>query len=154
MKKCILLFAFMVPLMALAQQSPSGATKQSSMSDQSLPAAPADAPVSVDEERIYTMPEALAEFPGGQDALMMYLSKNIQYPEDAKTAKKEGVVYISFVVNQDGRINEVKVLRGLYPSLDKEAIRVISKMPNWKPGTQNGRAVRTQFNLPIRFLLN
>ena len=154
MKKCILLFALMVPLMALAQQSPSGTTKQSSMSDQTLPAAPAEAPETVDEERIYTMPEALAEFPGGQDAMLTYLRKNVQYPEDAKIAKKQGTVYISFVVNQDGRINDVKVLRGLYPSLDKEAIRVISTMPNWKPGTQNGRPVRTQLNLPIRFLLN
>ncbi len=153
MRKPFLLFLFMLPLMAFAQQTPAGSTQQSLMMNDAVPVPPAAEPSPGGDEKIYTLTEELAEFPGGQSAMMAYLGKHLQYPEDAREAKKQGTVYLTFVVNMDGKIVEVRVLRGLYPSLDQEAIRVVSSMPNWKPGKQGGKAVRTQFNLPVKFLL-
>ncbi len=153
MKKHFLLFVLMLPLIALAQQTPAGSPSQQERADEAIPVPPVPEPSSADEEKVYTLTEVMPEFPGGQEAMFAYLGKNLQYPADAREAKKQGTVYITFVVNKDGRVSEVKVLRGLYPSLDKEAMRVVSRMPNWKPGTQNGKPVRTQFNLPVKFLL-
>lgn len=153
MKKYFLLFVFLMPLIAVAQQTPAGSASQPVRADEAIPAPPVAEPASDDEDKVYTLTEVMPEFPGGQEAMFTYLGKNLQYPGDAREAKKQGTVYVSFVVNKDGRVSEVKVLRGLYPSLDKEAIRVVSRMPNWKPGTQNGKTVRTQFNLPVKFLL-
>lgn len=109
-------------------------------------------PPQADDE-IYTFVEVMPEFPGGQEAMYTYLGKNLQYPADALEAKLKGTVYITFVVNLDGSIADVRVLRGISPSLDKEAIRVVKSMPKWRPGSMNGKTVRTQLNLPVKFLL-
>jgi len=95
----------------------------------------------------------MPEFPGGMDAMKTFISKNIQYPSDALEAAISGKVYVSFVVEKEGQISEVKVLRNLYPSLDNEALRVVKSMPNWKPGMQNGKPVRVKYNLPVFFQL-
>jgi TonB family protein len=97
--------------------------------------------------------EEMPEFPGGQDALMKYVSSKIAYPEEAVESGIEGTVFITFVVEPDGRITNVMPLRGLGAGLTEEAIRVAKGMPNWKPGMQRGKAVRVQYNLPIRFKL-
>ena len=97
--------------------------------------------------------ETMPEFPGGQSALFMYLQKNIVYPSAASEAGIQGKVYIRFVVDVDGSITQVEVLRGVEKSLDDEALRVVKKMPNWKPGTQGGKPVKVYFNLPISFKL-
>lgn len=96
----------------------------------------------------------MPEFPdGGMSALMEYLSKNIKYPEAAMKKGTQGRVTVQFVVEKDGSITNVKILRGIDPELDKEAIRVISAMPKWKPGTQRGEAVRVRFTVPVMFRL-
>ncbi len=104
-------------------------------------------------EKIFTVVEDPCEFPGGMGALMKFLSKNINYPEIAQENGIQGRVIVSFVVEKNGLPSQVKVVRGVDPALDKEAIRVVKKMPAWKPGKQQGRAVRQRFTLPVVFRL-
>ena len=103
---------------------------------------------------IYLTVEQNPSFPGGRDALMNYLASNIQYPQEAKRKLKSGRVYMQFVVETDGSISHVKVLRGVCESLDAEAMRVIKNMPKWTPGYQKGEPVRVSFNLPITFTMS
>jgi protein TonB len=105
------------------------------------------------EEEIFTIVEKMPEFPGGIEALFSYLGKNIEYPDLAKDAKIEGKVYITFVVNSNGGIDNVMVLRGIGGGCDEEAVRVVKSMPTWIPGKQRGKAVKVQYNLPINFIL-
>jgi protein TonB len=107
----------------------------------------------VEEPEIFQVVEDPPQFPGGEEELFKYLGKSIQYPPMAKDAGVSGVVYVTFVVNEDGSISDVEVLRGIGASCDKEAIRVVENMPKWKPGKQRGKSVKVQFNLPIRFTL-
>ncbi len=106
-----------------------------------------------EEPEIFQVVEDQPEFPGGEKALFTYLSKSIKYPPMAKDAGVQGVVYVTFVVEPDGNITNVKVLRGIGAGCDDEAVRVVKAMPKWKPGKQRGKSVRVQFNLPIRFTL-
>jgi periplasmic protein TonB len=108
----------------------------------------------VAEEQIFTIVEDDPEFPGGPSALMQYLQGNLRYPTMAREAGIQGTVFVTFVVERDGNITDVRVLRGVGGGLDEEAVRVVRNMPRWKPGRQRGQAVRVQFNLPIRFVLN
>ncbi|MBL7964097.1 MAG: energy transducer TonB [Flavobacteriales bacterium] len=112
-----------------------------------------EAPAPEAGQSVFTIVEKMPEFPGGQEALMKYLSSRIEYPEEAMRENIEGAVFISFIVEQDGRISNVKSLRGLGGGLTEEAIRVVKGMPNWLPGKQRGAPVRVQYNLPIRFKL-
>lgn len=107
----------------------------------------------VEEPQIFTIVEEMPEFPGGEAELFKYLSQNIKYPAMAKDAGISGIVYVTFVVMETGKINDVKVLRGIGGGCDEEAIRVVKSMPQWKSGKQRGKPVRVQFNLPIRFTL-
>lgn len=104
-------------------------------------------------EEIFVVVEEMPEFPGGQAALMKFLSDNIRYPVIAQENGIQGRVICSFVVERDGSITDVQVVRGVDPSLDKEAVRVIQSMPKWKPGKQRGKPVRVRFTLPIVFRL-
>ena len=97
--------------------------------------------------------EDMPAFPGGMEAMIQFISSNIKYPADAKKQKVDGRVLVKFVVEKDGSITEVKVIKPAFPSLDAEAIRVVKAMPKWKPGYQNGQAVRVQFAMPINFSL-
>lgn len=115
-------------------------------------------PVVEEEEEessttIFTVVEEMPEFPGGQGELLQYLSKSIRYPVIAQENGIQGRVTCSFVVEKDGSVTDVQVLRGVDPSLDKEAIRVISAMPKWKPGKQRGKPVRVKYNVPVTFRL-
>lgn len=101
------------------------------------------------EEHVEQMPI----FPGGQTELMKYLSEKIKYPIIAQEQDIQGTVVLRFVVNKDGSVSDIQVLRSLDPSCDKEAKRVIASMPNWIPGKQNGMAVRVYFTVPVRFKL-
>ncbi len=105
------------------------------------------------EDEIFVFVEDQPSFPGGDEARIKYLQENIKYPEMAKESGIQGTVYVTFVVEKDGRITNVKVLRGIGGGCDEEAVRIIKNMPRWKPGKQRGRAVRAQFNMPIRFVL-
>ncbi len=114
-----------------------------------------DIPVTPEREERLTFVEFMPEFPGGEAALMKYLSKNIRYPHMAQENGVQGKVFIQFVVNKDGSISEVKAVgANKGAGLEEEAIRVVSKMPSWKPGKQNGKAVTVIFNLPISFRLD
>jgi len=115
-------------------------------------------PIEVDEEiveeaAIFTVVESMPEFKGGRDALYAYLGNNIKYPVMAKESGIQGKVYVTFVVEKDGSITDVKLLRGIGGGCDDEAIRVVGSMPRWKPGKQRGKPVRVQYNLPVRFTL-
>ncbi|MCQ2194210.1 MAG: TonB family protein [Paludibacteraceae bacterium] len=104
-------------------------------------------------EEIFTIVEEKPSFPGGDKALMEYLSKNIKYPTIAAESGIKGRVTVSFVVNKDGKIVDVQVVRGVHESLDKEAVRVVQSMPAWKPGKQSGKPVRARYTLPVMFKL-
>ncbi len=107
----------------------------------------------VEEPEIFTIVEEMPSFPGGEAELFKYLNSNIKYPAMARDAGIQGIVYVTFVVKEDGKISDVRVLRGVGGGCDEEAVRVVEKMPSWKPGKQRGKSVRVQFNLPIRFTL-
>ena len=93
-------------------------------------------------------------FPGGQKALMEFLKSNLVYPKAARDSSIQGRVIVKFTVEKDGSITDVEVVRGVHPALDEEAVRVVSMMPKWKPGTQMGDTVRTKFTLPVLFKIN
>ena len=108
----------------------------------------------VEEQEIFEVVEQMPEFPnGGMAGLMQFLSKNIKYPTIAQENGTQGRVSVQFVVNADGSIVDAKVIRGVDPYLDKEALRVINSMPKWKPGMQRGKAVRVKYTVPVMFRL-
>ena len=109
--------------------------------------------VAQKNQKVFDVVEQMPEYPGGQAALFEYLSKNIKYPDDAAKKKVEGKVFVTFVVDTDGKITDVSLLRKVFPSLDAEAIRVISAMPNWIPGKQGGKVVKVKYTVPIMFRL-
>lgn len=104
-----------------------------------------------DTEEIFTIVEKKADFPGGTAKLMDFLKKELNYPQVAIDNNIQGRVYVEFVVNKDGSIQDVKVARGVDPSLDNEAIRVVKKMPKWTPAEQRGKTCRSRFTLPVLF---
>lgn len=104
-------------------------------------------------EEIFVVVEEQPEFPGGNAAMMKFLGDNIKYPVIAQENGIQGRVITNFVVERDGSITDVQVVRGVDPSLDKEAVRVIQSMPKWKPGKQRGSTVRVRFTLPVVFRL-
>lgn len=106
------------------------------------------------EEDVYTIVENMPEFPGGQEAMFKFLAKNIIYPKEAKEKGIEGKVYVNFTIEADGSIGDIKVIRGVHPLLDNEAVRVVKSFPKWKPGTQRGKPVRVSYNLPITFRMS
>ena len=118
-------------------------------------AAPVEAPEEEEEEEVvFVVVEKMPEFPGGQQALFKYLSENVKYPVIAQENGIQGRVICQFVVNRDGSIVDVEVVRsGGDPSLDKEAIRVIKSMPKWKPGQQRGKPDRVKYTVPVNFKL-
>lgn len=102
---------------------------------------------------IFLVPEVMPEFPGGNGALLHYLSQNVKYPAIAADNGVYGKVTVNFVVNKDGSVSDAKIIRGVDPSLDKEALRVVYSMPKWKPGLQGGKPVRVSYSVPINFVL-
>ena len=107
----------------------------------------------VEEQQIFQVVEEMPEFPGGMGECMKFLGKNIKYPTISQENGVQGRVIVQFVVNRDGSIVDAKVMRGVDPYLDKEALRVVGLMPKWAPGKQRGKAVRSQFILPVMFRL-
>ena len=105
-------------------------------------------------DEVFMVVEDQPEFPGGTAALLEYLRKNIKYPAICRENNIQGRVIVTFVVNKDGSIVDIEVAKSVNPSLDKEAIRVISQMPKWKPGSQRGKPVRVKYSVPVNFRLN
>ena len=106
-----------------------------------------------DASKVFTIVEQQPHFPGGDEKLFEYLKKNMKYPQIAKEAHLSGTVHITFIVESSGQITDVKALRGLGGGLTEEAIRVVKAMPAWDAGRQNGRSVRVQCTLPVKFVL-
>ena len=110
-------------------------------------------PVKEEETKVFDVVEQMPSFPGGQSALLQYLSSNIKYPVVAEENGVQGRVVCTFVVEKDGSITDVRVVKSVDPSLDKEAVRVVKSMPKWIPGKQNGSAVRVKYTVPVTFRL-
>ena len=106
-----------------------------------------------ENDSIYQIVDEMPEFPGGEKAMMDYVSNNVKYPQEAKDKDISGRVFVSFVIEKDGSVNEVKVMRGIGGGCDEEAVRVISAMPKWKPGKQKGKPVRVSYMMPLNFKL-
>ena len=107
----------------------------------------------VDNDTVYNVVEQMPEFPGKEKAMMEFVTNNIHYPEEAKDNGIEGRVFVEFVVEKDGSVNEVKVLKGIGHGCDDEAVRVVKTMPKWKPGMQKGKPVRVHYQMPFLFKL-
>jgi len=104
-------------------------------------------------DEIFVIVENMPEFPGGELALRKFLNKSIRYPIGAQENGIQGKVIVNFVVDKDGSVSNAKIARGVYPSIDKEALRVVMSLPKWKPGMQRGKAVRVSYTVPISFQL-
>ena len=105
------------------------------------------------EQEIFQIVEEMPAFPGGEGKLMEYVAKNIKYPQIARETGIQGRVFVGFVVEPDGSISNVKLLRGIGGGCDEEAMRVIKSLPKWKPGKQRGKAVRVSYQIPVFFKL-
>ena len=105
------------------------------------------------DDEAFVIVEDMPEFPGGDDAMHAFLGENFEYPEEAEDKNIQGTVYLNFVIEKDGSISNVKVVRGIGGGCDEEAVRVVSMMPKWIPGKQRGKVVRVSYNLPVKFRL-
>lgn len=105
------------------------------------------------EQEIFQIVEEMPSFPGGDQKMMEYVAKNIKYPQIARETGVQGKVFVNFVVEPDGSVSNVKILRGIGGGCDEEAMRVVKSMPKWKPGKQRGKPVRVSYNLPVNFRL-
>ena len=105
------------------------------------------------EQEIFQIVEEMPEYPGGEKKLLEYVGKSVKYPQIARESGIQGRVFVNFVIEPDGSVSNVKVLRGIGGGCDEEAMRVIKAMPKWKPGKQRGKAVRVSYTLPVNFKL-
>lgn len=115
---------------------------------------PENNPTEDKQERVFDVVEVMPQYPGGIPQMMKFIVSNIKYPKDAIKKGMQGAVVVQFVVEPDGSVSNVHVVRSVFPSLDTEAVRMVKAMPKWSPGMQNGKPVRVRFNVPIRFSLN
>jgi len=106
------------------------------------------------QQPVFRYVEQFPEFLGGEDAMYSFIAKTAIYPTDAYQQKKQGKVFVEFIVETNGQLSDVKIVKGLFPSLDNEALRIIKGMPNWKPGKQKGERVRVYHSLPVEFTLD
>lgn len=104
-----------------------------------------------DSSKIFGAAEEMPSFPGSEKALMQYIKDNTYYPEEMCEGAAQGRVMVGFVINEDGSISDVKVLRSLTPELDEVAVKIVNGMPKWNPGKQNGKAVKTKYTVPVSF---
>ncbi len=108
----------------------------------------------VEDEPAFLAVENPPEFPGGDQALSAFIARNVRYPPQARENRIEGKVFVSFIIEKDGSVSNIKVVKGVGGSCDEEAKRVVSILPNFIPGKQNGRPVRVQYFVPINFKLS
>lgn len=106
-----------------------------------------------DDNGVFLIVETMPEFPSGEAEMMKFLVENVKYPGKAREKGIQGIVIVNFIVREDGTIENASVLRGVHALLDAEALRVIYEMPKWKPGTQDGEAVKVSYNIPFNFKL-
>ena len=103
---------------------------------------------------LYSVVEEMPKYPGGETALRTFLAENLKYPEEAKAKKLSGKVYVNFILDETGKVTNTKVVKGVDPLLDKEALRVINLLPQWKPGKDGGKAVKVSYTIPLKFSLD
>lgn len=137
-----------------ASSRPNKTTQNGQNAPEPVRSEPQNKPQPVNRNRVYDVVEQMPSFPGGISGLRTYLNQNTRYPAEAQENCVQGRVVVSFVVEKDGHISDVTVLRSVDPSLDKEAVRVIRNMPRWTPGKQEGEPVRVRYNVPVSFRLN
>ena len=106
------------------------------------------------KDGVFFTVEEMPEYPGGEEALRNDLAANIKYPDEAKKAGIQGKVYVSFVVDEQGKVTDAKIARGVDPSLDKESLRVINELKTWKPGKEKGKVVKVAYTVPINYALD
>lgn len=104
-------------------------------------------------DKVLEKAEVMPEFPGGEQAMMQFVADNVKYPQEAMDKEISGRVLVSFVIEKDGSIGDVKVVKGIGGGCDEEAVRVVNAMPKWKPGMDNGKPVRVSYMMPIVFKL-
>jgi periplasmic protein TonB len=143
MKKTILTATIMLASIQLQAQEKEDSTKIEVKNNES----------TKKEIEIYSFVERMPEYPGGEDALILYLQKNVKYPKKAIKKEIEGTVNVEFIVNENGSISKAKVVKRIGSGCDEEALRVIKAMPKWIPGTQGGKNVRVYYTVPIVFRL-
>jgi periplasmic protein TonB len=146
MKKTILIFLLSLAYINVKAQTDS---TESIISPQE--SNPTKTIVKADAPSIFTYVEQMPEYIGGQSEMLRYIKENLKYPEDALEEEREAKVYVKFVVDENGAINNVSSIRPAGYGFDEEAIRVVESMPEWKPGKQNGKAVKVHFQIPIYF---
>ena len=112
---------------------------------------PPPAPKPEVSTKVFDVVEEMPSFPGGMAALMKYIKDNLRYPEICREGAAMGRVNVVFIVNEDGSLSDVKVIRSIIPELDKEAIRVVKSMPKWNPAKQNGKVVKMKYVVPVNF---
>ena len=105
------------------------------------------------KENVYLVVEAMPEFPGGDKALEAYIAKSMQYPEAAKAKKIQGKVFVTFIINSQGKVTNPTIARSIDPDLDAEALRIVRQMPTWTPGKEKGLPVSVSFTKPVNFVL-
>ena len=137
-----------------ASSRPNKTTQNGQNAPEPVRSEPLNKPQPVNRNRVYDVVEQMPSFPGGNSGLMTYLNQHTHYPAEAQENGVQGRVVVSFVVEKNGQINDVTVMRHVDPSLDKEAIRVVRNMPRWTPGKQGGEPVRVRFTVPVSFRLN
>lgn len=111
-------------------------------------------PIQEEVDKVYKEADVMPEFPGGMQELMTYMGNSIQYPEAAKSDGTEGKVFVQFVIDANGNVSQIEVVKGVRDDLDAEAVRVISEMPKWTPGKKDGNSVSVQMVLPISYKLS
>lgn len=149
MKTLLTLLLFAIQFVTFGQETPSGVIITTPP-----PVVFQGEKENINDSTVIDFPEIEAEFKGGANGMQEYIAKNVEYPMYAIDRNITGKVFISFIVEKNGRITNVQVERGAHTSLDAEAVRLISEMPKWKPGKKYGKKVRTRVRLPINFTLN
>ena len=145
--KC-LLFAISAVVLLVIVFAPVGANAQ----DKKVKKAQTHKDTTADD-KVYKVCEQMPTYEGGDAALMKYIGENLKYPEEAKERGLQGRVVVGFIIEKDGSLTDVKVLRAVDRALDAEALRVVKGMPKWIPGSQNGQHVRVKYNVPVPFRL-
>lgn len=128
-------------------------TKAAELAKAEAKASDATAPADTTKNVVYDVTETMPQFPGGQGVMMKYLAANIKYPASAVKAKKQGRVIVSFVIQKDGSVTNARIVKSVDPELDAEALRIVKAMPNWTPGTQDGKPVNVNYTIPVVFSL-
>ncbi len=150
----VLLSALALTLTLFACNSPTKETAEVTTPTKSLQAVTTKAnPAQADTSKVFKVVEKMPQFPGGTKKLWNYLATTIKYPAEARKAGIQGKVFVNFIVEKDGSISHVKVLKGIGYGCDKEAVNAVKNMPRWIPGQQKGKPVRVSFNLPVKFSL-